>query len=286
MRLLRPAGGFLFLFAFRVSATVLYVDLNSTNPVPPFQDWSTAATKIQDAVDAAGVGDTVLVTNGVYRVLCANCIVYFNSAPVCSNYYDSPMSYSCTTPAISGPDNITNAPLFVDLAGGDLHLQSNSPCINGGRNSYITFGTDLDGNPRLAGGTVDMGAYEFQTPASVISYAWLQQYGLPTDGSADYADTDGDGMNNWQEWIAGTDPTNASSVLTMLAPSNSLTGIAVPWQSVSGVTYYLQRSTNLDVQPAFVSLRSNLLGQAGITTYIDTSAVGVGPFFYRVGVQQ
>jgi hypothetical protein len=93
-------------------------------------------------------------------------------------------------------------------------------------------------------------------------------------------------VNNWQEWIAGTDPTNALSVLTMLAPSNSLTGIAVPWQSVSGVTYYLQRSTNLDVQPAFVSLRSNLTGQAGITTYIDTGAVGAGPFFYRVGVQQ
>jgi len=134
---------------------------------------------------------------------------------------------------------------------------------------------------------VDVGTYEYQTPASVISYAWLQQYGLPTDGSADYGDLDGTPFNVYQDWIAGLNPTNPASVLAMLSPlaTNNGAGITVSWQSVNTRTYFVQSSTNLAVQPAFSTIHSNIAGQAGITTYWDTTATNAGPYFYRVGVQ-
>ena len=220
---------------------------------------------------------------GVFSCGVFNSVIYYNVAPASSNYYSGTLTYCSTTPFRLGFGNITNEPLVVDLANGDFHLQSNSPCINSGNNAYVTAVTDFDGNPRISGGTVDIGAYEFQNPASVISYAWLQQYGLPTDGSADFVDTDHDGMNNWQEWKAGTSPTDPSSVLRILSVTNSALGNTIAWQSISGVTYYLQRIADLG-QP-FVAVQSNIYASSTLASFTDTNTSGSGPLFYRVGVQ-
>ena len=48
--------------------TTHYVWMDSPNPTPPYDTWETAAHVIQDAVDVAEAGSTVLVTNGVYAV--------------------------------------------------------------------------------------------------------------------------------------------------------------------------------------------------------------------------
>jgi hypothetical protein len=225
------------------------------------------------------------VGGGAFDSTLSNCIVYSNTAPSGSNFdTGSTLNYCCTIPLpTNGVGNITKDPLFVDYTNGNLRLQPNSPCINAGNNAYVTTATDLDGRPRIVGGTVDMGAYEFQPGVSGAFIGWLQQYGQPTDGSADYADSDHDGLNNWQEWVCGTNPTNALSALRMVSALPTSTNVTVTWQSVAGVNYFLQRSTNLAAP--FTLLATNILGHVGTTSYGDTNAAGAWPFFYRVGVQ-
>ena len=235
------------------------------------------------------VSNTAAIGGGGSESTFRNCVIYYNTASNGSNYssgYYTSVTNCCTVPQATGAGNFTNAPLFVDLPHSNFHLQSNSPCINAGQNGSALSSTDLEGNPRIQGGTVDLGAYEYQNPSSVLSYAWAKQFGLPTDGSADSQDNDGDRLSNYGEWLAGTNPTNAQSVLQMLWPSNAASGLKVSWQSVNGRTYFLQQSTNTGAQPPFLTIRSNLIGQTGRTTFTDGTATNSGPYFYRVGVQQ
>ena len=63
-------------------------------------------------------------------------------------------------------------PLFVDAANGDYRLASDSQAINKGNNAYVPewLTTDFDGNPRIVGGIVDIGAYECQEEFTDATY--------------------------------------------------------------------------------------------------------------------
>ena len=78
--------------------------------------------------------------------------------------------------------------------------------------------------------------------------------------------------------------TNALSVLRLLWASPAGTNVTVTWQSVSGVNYFLERSTNLWASPPFTLLAPNLPGQTGTTSFTDTNAALAPHLFYRVGV--
>jgi nitrous oxidase accessory protein NosD len=60
-----------------------------------------------------------------------------------------------------GPGMIDADPLFVDGYSHDFHLTWNSPCRNAGINAAVPAAGDFEGDPRIAHGTVDMGADEF-----------------------------------------------------------------------------------------------------------------------------
>jgi hypothetical protein len=58
--------------------------------------------------------------------------------------------------------NFGDDPLLADWPNGDLHLLPGSPCIDQGNNALVGSQLDLDGNPRIVNGNVDIGCFEFQ----------------------------------------------------------------------------------------------------------------------------
>lgn len=69
----------------------------------------------------------------------------------------------------NGSNNIDLPPLFENPTQGNYRLTANSPCVDAGDSSVITelIGWDLDRNYRIAGISVDMGAYEFGASAYI-----------------------------------------------------------------------------------------------------------------------
>jgi len=164
---------------------------------------------------------------GIAESAANNSVIYSNNY----NYYylstTPALNYCCTTPLPSGgTGNITSNPLFVNLAAGDLHLQSGSPCINAGNNSLAPTALDLDGAPRIRDGRIDLGAYEFQSGASSIAPAI--RIGLS-------------GQNitlAWPLWASNFVLTEASTVTT---PSAAWTNTpTVPTLSNGQITVTLQ----------------------------------------------
>jgi len=141
---------------------------------------------------------------GAYGGTLNNCIVYFNTAQQGTNYYYSTMNYSWS-----------DDPLFVDQASGNLRLQSNSPCINAGLNEFAPAGPDLDGNPRIVGGTVDIGAYEYQSLDLLNFGVVSNQFGFNVTG-----------QSNWVIVLeASSDFTNWTPLTT-----NTLSGSPFPFR--------------------------------------------------------
>jgi hypothetical protein len=96
-------------------------------------------------------------------------------------------------------------------------------------------------------------AWSPQTTATGIPVAWLRQHGLPEDGSVDHLDMDGDGMTVFEEWRAGTQPTNRFSVFTLEMPREA-PGRRLSWPSLPDRIYHIQGSTNLLAHPAFETI--------------------------------
>ncbi|MBA4386696.1 MAG: hypothetical protein C0404_01875 [Verrucomicrobia bacterium] len=119
-----------------------------------------------------------------------------------------------------------------------------------------------------------------------IPYSWTIQYFGSTNapGSGAMDDPDGDGMNNFAEYRAGTIPSQAGSVLTVEALKDSgRTNMVISWPSVAGKYYRITATTNL-MQGFRDVMRSNIVATPAMNaTTVDTGQAGCR--YYRVSVE-
>ncbi len=99
--------------------------------------------------------------------------------------------------------------------------------------------------------------------------------------SAASLDPDGDGANNWQEYIAGTDPLNPASVFKFAASASPVAGVfTLQWPSVVNKSYTLE-STQTPGRDWSV-IASDLIGNGQVMQWTDTNAAATR--FYRATV--
>lgn len=117
-------------------STQRFVNVNNPSPAAPYTSWATAATVIQDAINVSGIGDEILVTNGVYAS---------GSVAVSGQQY-----YASHRIAVDKPLTVmsVNGPAVTTITGGGASF--------GRRCAYLTNGAVLAGFT-LSGGRADVG---------------------------------------------------------------------------------------------------------------------------------
>jgi len=189
------------------------------------------------------------------------------------------------------------SPLFLDYAGGDYSLSSNSVCRDAGTaldaavlpaynvtNEYVRH---VAFKARANDGALDIGAYEYAAPADAdgdgILDTWeISNFGNLTTATA-VSDYDKDGFLDWEEAKAGTSPKNSNDLLKVVnAFTGNASALVVTWTSVTGRVYSVTRATN-HISGTFMPVYTNFTATSSVSLYTDTNApASLRELFYRI----
>jgi hypothetical protein len=173
-----------------------------------------------------------------------------------------------------------------------LEVYGGTFLLNGGTLRVDTLIVTNEGAQFMhAGGTLIYRSLQLNPNQSVVGDGipnwWKQKYGFdPFDPTVAGADPDHDGVNNLQEYLDGTNPTNAASRFTITSLALTNGNVRVHWSAVGGQHYVLQ--TNSGLGTAF-SDASPVIAVPGagetVTNYLDPgAATNSKTHFYRVRI--
>jgi hypothetical protein len=233
------------------------------------------------------------------------------------------LQFRAVVTALNGAVPLAQAPQFIAAAGipapslqqsfqasstafgwplGSFSFQSRSSNFVGWLTFSVPPGTPTGGTYGVsfanADGSPDLYTqYDFETrsasvvvnatapPASICSDEWkLHFFGsLTAPNAADMADPDADGVPNWMEYVAGTDPTDPNSKLRFLSVSKQIVSgqpqLGLNWLTAPGKAYEVQWSS---VPGGTWNTLGTVSGDGSLTTYTDSAAGSAR--FYRLRV--
>jgi len=179
----------------------------------------------------------------------------------------------------------TNAVLNLNFTGTDTVAGIS---LDGGA-SWLPFGSYTAAQLDALGAGTYAGSGSlliegFASDPANTPYSWLAQYGLTNFNTDVMADIDRDGLLTWQEYIAGTNPTNPASCLRITGGSATSQGTVIRWSSASNKIYNLSRTTNLMEAFAAIAGATNLPATPPENVY--TNPVQSGAVFYKISVHE
>lgn len=117
-----------------------------------------------------------------------------------------------------------------------------------------------------------------------IPDAWEIENGLDASDFADGAlDTDSDGVDNFSEYICGTDPRDTQSVFTIRNSSMSKTGFTISFDSESNRIYAIETTDDLRMTGSWVDWTNQLHGTGELIEMTDLNEQTNR--FYRIRVE-
>jgi hypothetical protein len=179
-----------------------------------------------------------------------------------------------------GPLTYSPGDLFPELNGISWPISVASNATPGLRSVIVSKGTDVayaNGFLEIVPNNPD---YNFDGLDDVFQREYFPLFTAPE--AAPVADPDGDGMTNASEYIAGTAPTNALSVLKIDSASQTASGTTVTWRSVPGKRYQLFSRLNL-AAAAWQKVGGPVTAAGATAQLLDASATD-SMRFYRVQV--
>jgi hypothetical protein len=209
--------------------------------------------------DNAAVQNAGAVLFQGQSVFFSNNIVWGNTAPVWPQLspHHERFFHSCIQGGTTGGvSNIASDPLFVDAAGGDYRLQAASPCVDAGWLWYLWPQPYAcpDGNCRLAGAAMDMGALEHGALPDADGDLLADTDEATTGTNPAVADTDGDGLDDGVERLRGTTASVANPPAGLAVTTTS--------QSIQRAMFLTFRDETVTLNPGVYDESLFMLGRS------------------------